>query len=210
MNAIGKNLKDARKSAGYTQQQVMDIIRNQYSTPLERSMISKWENDKQEPTITYIKLLSIIYNTSMEALAGRKRNTNEHIIELPILAEVAAGYGSYADIQNSAIGIEKIPSDWISDKENYVFLKVKGDSMMPRFEEDDLVLVKCQTSVDSGSYAIAIIDNEAGVVKKVVYGDDWIELQSLNPKYPVRRFEGAEVSRIRIFGLVKKAIRNYN
>ena len=44
------------------------------------------------------------------------------------------------------------------------------------------------------------------MVKKVVYGDNWIELQSLNPMYPTRRFEGKDVERVRIFGLVKNQL----
>ena len=34
-----------------------------------------------------------------------------------------------------------------------------------------------------------MIDEEDGVVKKIVYGPDFIELHSINPMYPVRRFE---------------------
>ena len=79
----------------------------------------------------------------------------------------------------------------------------------PSFEEGDLVLVRCPSSVNSGDYAIALIDDDNGVVKRVIYGKDWIELQSVNPMYAPRRFEGADVQRIRIFGLVKKSIRNY-
>ena len=40
------------------------------------------------------------------------------------------------------------------------------------------------------------------VVKKVTYGADWIELHSINPEYKTRRFEGQNVTRIRILGQV--------
>ena len=45
------------------------------------------------------------------------------------------------------------------------------------------MLVRCQSSVDSGSYAVVMIDEEDGVVKKIVYGPDFIELHSINPMY---------------------------
>ena len=64
-----------------------------------------------------------------------------------------------------------------------------------------------QASVDSGSIAVVIVDDEDGVIKRVVYGDDFIELQSINPMYPPRRFEGRDVLRIRVFGLVKEVKR---
>ena len=39
-----------------------------------------------------------------------------------------------------------------------------------------------------------MIDEEDGVVKKIVYGPDFIELHSIN-MYPVRRFENEDVTR---------------
>ena len=80
--------------------------------------------------------------------------------------------------------------------------------MIPKFEEGDLALVRYQQSVDSGSYAVALIDDDNGVIKRVMYGTNWIELQSLNPMYSPRRFEGEDVTRVRIFGLVRKIIKD--
>ena len=59
--------------------------------------------------------------------------------------------------------------------------------------------------MDSGTYAVVIIDDDDGVVKKVRYGKDWIELISENPYYPPRRFEGEDVQRVRIFGRVMES-----
>ena len=55
---------------------------------------------------------------------------------------------------------------------------------------------------------MVLIDGEDAVVKKISYGDDWIELISVNPYYPPRRFEGADVQRVRVLGLVKKVSKN--
>ena len=76
--------------------------------------------------------------------------------------------------------------------------------MSPLIDDGSKILIKKQTSVDNGQIAVVLIDNEDAVVKKVMYGDDWIELQSVNPYYPPRRFEGADVQRIQILGLVKE------
>ena len=69
--------------------------------------------------------------------------------------------------------------------------------MYPKFEEGDLVLVRCQSSVDSGELCPWYsIDDEEGVIKKIVYGPNFIELHSINLMYPVRRFENEDVTRI--------------
>ena len=128
-------------------------------------------------------------------------------VQLPIYGNVAAGMGAYAD--NDIIGYEDIPQEWIRGKGDYVLLRVQGDSMYPVFMDNDLLLVKCQPIVDNGAYAVVLIDDDSGVVKRVIRGNGWVELQSVNPMYVPRRFEGADMERLRIFGLVKKSIRNY-
>ena len=122
-------------------------------------------------------------------------------VKIPVVGRVAAGTGCFAE--NEIIDYEPIEARDVQDGEDYAFLRVVGDSMYPKFEEGDLALVRCQSSVDSGSFAVVIIDNEDGVIKRVVYDKDFIELQSVNPMYPPRRFEGKDIVRIRVFGLVK-------
>ena len=56
---------------------------------------------------------------------------------------------------------------------------------------------------------LRIFDDEEGVIKKIVYGPNFIELHSINPMYPVRRFENENVLRIRVFGLVRSIKRKF-
>ena len=82
--------------------------------------------------------------------------------------------------------------------------------MYPKIEDGDIIQVYKQDSVDSGSIAVILLDDDEGLVKKVYYGDDWIELHSINPMYPVMRFEKEDVTRLRVVGLVRKIIKNCN
>ena len=75
--------------------------------------------------------------------------------------------------------------------------------MYPKIEDGDLIQVHKQDSIDSGEIAVVLLDGEEGLVKKVIYGPTWIELHSINPMYPVQRFEDADVLRLRVVGKVK-------
>ena len=86
---------------------------------------------------------------------------------------------------------------------------VAGASMAPMLQPGDMILVKSMTSIDSGNLGVVMIDGEEGVVKKVVYGPDWIELRSFNPYYPTRRFEGENLLAIRVVGKVIESKRKY-
>lgn len=127
---------------------------------------------------------------------------NENIFMIPAYESVAAGFGAFPQDYIK----EYIPThiNCPSEQELYMWINVTGDSMYPTIEDGSSILVKKQTSVDSGQIAVVLIDNEEAVVKRVLYGADWIELQSINPQYPPRRFKGPDVKRIKVLGLVKK------
>ena len=128
-------------------------------------------------------------------------------VRIPVIGRVAAGLACHADMDIE--GYEYAPAEDINPDENYVYLRVKGDSMSPLILEDDLILVRCQDIVDSGTYAVVIIDNEDGVVKKIYMSKGRIELRSENPYYPPRIFEGEECARVRIFGKVIECKRKF-
>ena len=120
----------------------------------------------------------------------------------PLYDSVAAGLGVPAE--NTLVGYIPTHIQNAIEKEKYIWVNVQGDSMSPLIDDGSQILIRLQESVDSGQVAVALIDGEEAVVKKVNYGDNWIELISVNPYYPPRRFEKAEVQRVRIVGVVKK------
>jgi len=120
----------------------------------------------------------------------------------PLYDSVAAGLGAPAE--NTIVGYIPTHIQNAIEKEKYIWVNVQGDSMSPLIDDGSQILIRLQESIDSGQVAVALIDGEEAVVKKVNYGDDWIELISVNPYYPPRRFEKAEVQRVRIVGVVKK------
>lgn len=226
---IGKRIKKLRESYNMEQQALAKQM------GLSKSAVSKVESGNIDVSLTSLEKYAQLLNTNINYLIGKTDNPNpinidnsytsqnftddnlnddhadsdiieQDTVEIPIYGDVAAGIGCFAD--DNIIGYEDIPQSWVNPYDQYILLRVKGDSMFPKFEEDDLLLVKAQNSVDSGDYAIALIDDENGVVKRIMYGKNWIELISVNPAYPPRRFEGADVMRIRIVGIVKKSIRD--
>lgn len=134
----------------------------------------------------------------------KKVSTPHKTVSIPIYTPTAAGFGHYAD--DEIIGYEEVPAEWVNNFEDYCIVRVDGDSMSPKFEDNDLLLIKNQDSVDSGTIAVVLVDGEKSFVKKVVYGKGWIELVSINPEYPPLRFEGKDVLRVCVFGAVERCI----
>lgn len=205
----GERIKQLRKKHNLTQEELGAKI------GVKKAAIQKYEkgtvkNIKRDSLIALAKYLDTTpeYLLGWEDTPSNALFTDEsEFVMIPIIGRVAAGLSCFAE--TNITDYEPVQKNNITSGEQYAFLRVVGDSMYPMFMEGDLVLVRCQTSVDSGSYAVVTIDGEDGVVKKIVYGSDFIELQSINPMYPPRRFEGEEVMRIRVFGLVKEIKRKF-
>ena len=124
---------------------------------------------------------------------------------VPVFESVSAGFGAYAcsDIVDYIPLFINNPAD-VPDT---ICIKVKGDSMYPTIENGDIVVVRKQASVDSGQIAVVLIDKEEGLVKRIVYDNDSIELQSINPEYQSKIFKDEDTLRVDIVGLVQQVIK---
>lgn len=140
--------------------------------------------------------------SNAEIIAGKN---GKNIYMIPIFENVSAGFGVYAD--DYITGYLPMYFSSPKDAEESIFITVVGDSMYPKIESGDTVLVHKQDIVDSGTIAVVLLDEDEALVKRVVYDKDWIELQSINPMYPPMRFEGADVLRIRVLGAVKMILK---
>lgn len=203
----GQIIRKLREEREWTQEQLAEMMGYKH-----KSSIQKIEADKSDPSQPKLKKLATLFNVTPSYLLGYDDEPqdnqnitplpNDKVIMVPVFDSVSAGFGAFPQDYIK----EYIPTyiNCPSDHNQYMWINVTGDSMYPTIEDGSNILIRKQTSVDSGQIAVVLIDNEEAVVKRVVYGTDWIELQSINPQYPPRRFKGAEVKKIKILGLVKQ------
>lgn len=114
--------------------------------------------------------------------------------EVKLYGAVSAGTGEYL-LDNEP---ELVDYDGIVPEHDFAVI-VNGESMLPLFENGQIIFVKKTTEVRSGQVVIANYDQQA-YVKKYVNDENGIRLVSLNKKYedmPIN--EGHEMS---IFGVV--------
>lgn len=204
---IGERVKEARMRKGYTQEELARLLGYK-----SRTSVNKIEMGRDIPRSMVVRLAKVL-DVSPSYLMGWEESESANVSAvysdsirmIPVFESVSAGFGARADEQV----IDYCPFVIASEREaeETIAIRVTGDSMSPKIEDGDIIRVHCQDSVDSGSIAVVLLDGEEGLVKRVEYGRDWIELISINPYYPPRRFEGEEVLRIRVVGLVKGVFR---
>ena len=208
MATIGDRIKMRREELGITQEELAHKLGYK-----SRSSINKIELNSNNLTQSKIERIADILNTTPSYIMGWDEEEDEGIVVLddvkfyrtPQFLSVSAGFGARAG--SEVVGYTVLPYKSKAEADESMAIKVEGNSMFPKIEEGDWVVVRKQSSVDSGTVAVVMIDGEDGVVKKVTYGDDWIILHSFNPEYMDREFRGADVQRIRVLGKVTKVIK---
>ena len=60
---LGNKIRELRKEAKYTQEELAQLLRSKYGLGTDRAMISKWETGFQEPQIHTLKSVSYTHLT---------------------------------------------------------------------------------------------------------------------------------------------------
>lgn len=77
---FGRRLKSLRSEKGFTQEQLVLAINSIYELRLNKSMISKWENDKEDASMSYVIILAKYFDVSLDyllAISDERKKTLE-------------------------------------------------------------------------------------------------------------------------------------
>ncbi|QPA31597.1 helix-turn-helix domain-containing protein [Thermaerobacillus caldiproteolyticus] len=216
--SFGKKLKSLRTSMNLTQEGLAKALNTKYGTNFNKGMISKWENDKEEPRIDSVRYIADFFNVSLDEILGLKdnevniyevvENDFSNIVTLPIVGTIAAGQPILA-AQNIE-GYMPILSSFLNRHKEYFYLKVKGDSMNLEFPDGSYVLVERTSEVENGSIAVVLVNGHEATVKKVSINKNIITLipMSNDPSYQPQIYDITR-DEVKIIGKVIQAVKIY-
>lgn len=113
-------------------------------------------------------------------------------IRIPVLGEVPCGVPIEAIEMVDTDDWEEIPEK-LARTGTFYGLIAKGDSMSPRIQEGDILIVKQQSTAESGDVVIAKVNGEEATCKRLVKQEDGIVLQPFNHAYSPMYFSNAEI-----------------
>lgn len=170
--------------------------------------VSKWFNAETLPTQANIYVLADFLGVTKEWLTYGDKNASiekiEKQISYPLLSPIQAGLWTDIRSLDGFDGYEIIPSTVIAS-ENSFYLRIEGKSMLPRFNEGNLVLIDPDIAPTPGKFVAAINGNNEATFKQYKelgtrneYGIAHFELVPLNPMFPTLSSLNQE---IRIIGV---------
>jgi SOS-response transcriptional repressor LexA len=129
------------------------------------------------------------------------------VIQLPIYGFAQCGNKGKRILEEYSQ--EKIPVTiamlGVKDINTCFFVRAKGNSMEPKIQDGDLVLIKQQPSYDPSDY-VFVLHNNLPKLKRILKKDGKLYLESVN-----RFFDNVEVDKYdetKVVGVVKKIIKN--
>ena len=157
---LNNNVKFLRTAKNISQQKLADEI------GVDRSTVSRIENGEIETTIDNAVRIADVLNVSLNDLVSKDLSfDNGEIIELPKRIVKIPVYGTIKagtpiDTQQDILEYVDIPEEWAKGGKRYYGLKISGDSMMPKYQDNDIVIFQyTEDMIESNGKDCAVMVN---------------------------------------------------
>lgn len=157
--SLGKKLTEVREAAKMSRAQLVELLKEK-GFDVKAYTIGKWETGASKPTVeAFLAVCDICRVNDIRQTFSGKRLLR--LYNIP----VSAGLGNYLeDGEYEMVDIDgTVPS-----AADYA-VRVSGDSMTPRFVDQQIIFVHEQSHLDEGEIGIFCLNNDA-YLKKLGHG----------------------------------------
>ncbi len=197
MTKFGDQLRKLRLERGMSQEDMAALLGT------SKQVISRYETGQRSPKITVASAYAEKLGVPLSDLEGNPPATPTYpnlipitrTYKIPLLGKIAAG----KPIQTNPEDMEFIELPHDPGRANAA-LRVSGDSMIPRYLNNDIVFIRFQDDVDDGQIAAVCIDDTV-TLKKVYHIPNGVYLVSENPAYPPMTYTLDDADNIHLVGL---------
>lgn len=207
-NYFMKNIKYVREKRGLSQSKLAEMI------DVNQTTIARWEDENRIPTIDKAIQVSNILNIPLDILVGKNLqfdnvepvNIDSNIIKIPVFGTIKAGIP--IESQSDIIEYVEIPKIWTRGGKKFYGLKISGDSMFPKYNEDDIVIFEQNddTTLYHGKDVAIMINGTESTFKKLLVNEQGIVLQPYNTGYDIMMFSKEDVEQlpIKVVGIARE------
>lgn len=210
---IGEQIRKYRNQKNITLEELAEYLE---TTP---QAISRYElGDRKTDNDTLFKLAEY-FGTSVNSFFPPLNFDNgtytkpivddENMVQIPVLGVIKAGIPIEA--QQEILEYIEIPKRWLRGGKQFYGLKISGDSMFPKYQEDDIVVFE-----DSRGYNLdsaknrdcaVMVNGDDATFKKVLLSEDGITLVPYNTgAYDIKMYSNKEIAEkpIKVIGIARE------
>lgn len=134
---------------------------------------------------------------------------DENMVQIPVLGVIKAGIPIEA--QQNILEYIEIPKRWLRGGKQFYGLKISGDSMVPKYQENDIVVFEDSRTYDpelaNNKDCAVMVNGDDATFKKVLLNDSGITLVPYNTgTYNIKMYtkEDIEKKPIKIIGIARE------
>lgn len=213
-NFFASNLKKIREERGLSQSKLASLA------GVNQTTIARWENKEIAPSIDNVEDLANALNISLPDLLGRDLRfdnatymkpivDDNNMIQIPVLGVIKAGIPIEA--QQDILEYIEIPKTWLRGGKQFYGLKISGDSMFPKYHENDIVVFEDSRNYDIHSAinkdCAVMVNGDDATFKKVLINDDSITLVPYNTgSYDIKMYSKNDIIHkpVKIIGIARE------
>lgn len=208
------NLKHLREQKGLSQNKLGNMI------GVNQTTIARWEDDNRVPTIDNAIDVANALNVPLPDLLGKDLRfdnvtymkpiiEDDNMVQIPVLGTIKAGIPIEA--QQDILEYIEIPKTWLKGNKQFYGLKISGDSMFPKYQEDDIVVFEDSRNYDM-HYAMnkdcaVMVNGYDATFKKVLLSEEGITLVPYNTgAYDIKMYSKNDIINkpIKIIGIARE------
>ena len=182
---VAKRIERVRKSSGLSQ---AEVARRLCWSP---SNYARIEKGRITPSLKSLEAIAEVLEVPLSTLTADQ----PLVEEVPVVAFVSAGPGVEFTDQGypAGGGMYFLPRPPQFTDPNGFGVEVAGDSMVPKYEDGQVVMVDTRKRPVNGEYAVIGLMNGDKYVKRYREAGGRVILESVNPLYPPIVVEPHEV-----------------
>ena len=131
-----------------------------------KNLLNHIESRGSIPSVAKVQMLADYLGVTTSELLGEASGSSSAGIRIPVLGTIPAGIPLEAI--EDILDWEEIPAAWGSGDRQYFGLRVRGDSMYPRYLEGDTVILRKETTCESGDDCAVLVNGDAATLKQVM------------------------------------------
>lgn len=195
---LGRVIKELRIKRGLTQTQMGERL------GVASGNVSRYESGVNAPEFDRLGDLAEILGVTVSDLFAMAQNGNtddgpELKGEVPLISWIQAGnWQGVVDNLHPGDG-ERIKTTYRARTHTYA-LRVRGDSMEPRFPDGATIIVEPEEEAFNGAFVIVRQNGDEATFKQLMIDGSQRFLKPLNPRYPILAMKDDAV----ICGVVKR------
>ena len=198
MDFFSKNLKFLRKKNGMSVETLGDKLK------INPSTIYRWENGSMGATIKNAYDIALYFDITIADLIGLdlaneylKQYQDDRTSMVPVLGTIKAGQPIEA--QTDILEYIDMPIKAFQGGKKYFALKISGDSMYPKYQDDDIVIFEQTSDIEeiNNKDCAVLVNTDDATFKNVSVLEDGIVLSPLNTlSYQPKFFSKEQVANL--------------